>query len=81
MFTRKLFDNTEANNEANELFGEARMIDALNRNTGKNAKDTLLSMQEEIDGFVKKAPQSDDITMLCLRYNGGGINAHKEAVS
>ena len=73
MLTRKLFDNTEANNEANELFGEARMIDALNRHAGKNAKDTLLSMHEEIIEFVKKAPQSDDIAMLCLKYNGGRV--------
>ena len=64
---------TEANNETGELFGEARMIDALNRHAGKSAKDTLLSMQEEINEFVKKAPQSDDITMLCLKYNGGRV--------
>ncbi|MBQ7219373.1 MAG: SpoIIE family protein phosphatase [Synergistaceae bacterium] len=61
----------EANNSDDEQFGTERMIDALNRNAGKSAKDILLSVQEEINGFVKKAPQSDDITMLCLRYDGG----------
>lgn len=29
--------------------------------------------KERIDAFAGDAPQNDDITMLCLRYNSGSI--------
>lgn len=62
---------TEATNSENELFGTDRMVEALNVNTEADCKSTLDNVQVAIDGFVKDAPQFDDITMLCLEYYGG----------
>ena len=60
----------EATNAENELFGTTRMLESLNRNLGRSPKDILIGMKNDIDGFVKDAPQFDDITMLCIKYNG-----------
>lgn len=64
---------TEATNTNNELFGTDRMIEALNSAPDEDCKAILDSVQSAIDGFVKDAPQFDDITMLCLEYNGGTV--------
>jgi len=61
---------TEATDAALELFGEERMTQALNAADCDAPKTTICHMQAAIDGFVKEAVQFDDITMLCLRYNG-----------
>ena len=58
----------EANNPDGELFGTDRMLDVLNSHAGESAQDILHSIQGELDGFVRKAAQFDDITMLFLRY-------------
>ena len=61
---------TEATNEDNELFGEERLIAALNRETGITQEKLLGNVKEEIDLFVADAPQFDDITMMGLVWNG-----------
>ena len=59
---------TEATSAQEELFGEERMIDALNVHA-ESAPETIIGdVRKNIDAFVKEAPQFDDITMLCLRY-------------
>ncbi|MBQ9492960.1 MAG: PP2C family protein-serine/threonine phosphatase [Oscillibacter sp.] len=59
---------TEATSAQEELFGEERMINALNVHA-EDAPETIISdVRKDIDAFVKEAPQFDDITMLCLRY-------------
>ena len=59
---------TEATSAEEELFGEERMLDALNVRA-EDAPETIISdVRKDIDAFVKDAPQFDDITMLCLRY-------------
>ena len=60
----------EATNAANELFGTDRMIQALNKNPDAAPDQVLRSVTEGIDAFVAGAEQFDDITMLCLQYNG-----------
>lgn len=60
----------EATNASNEQFGPDRMVKALNNNAGAAAKDILLNVKNSVDDFVKDAVQFDDLTMLCLRYNG-----------
>lgn len=70
---------TEAENREHEFFGEVRLLDALNVHA-VNAKN--LSAQELIDyvksqvaAFVRTAPQSDDLTMMYVRYlQRGDIN-------
>ena len=60
----------EATNRADELMGEQRMLDALNRNPDADPKTMLNHMKQAIDTFVDGAEQFDDITMMCLKYNG-----------
>ena len=60
----------EATDANDELFGTTRMIDILNAAPEATPEHVLCSMRTAIDDFVGDAPQFDDITMLCLRYNG-----------
>lgn len=60
----------EATDSNNELFGAERMLEALNKDPNAHPKDILKNVMEGIDAFVKDAEQFDDITMLCLKYNG-----------
>ncbi len=61
---------TEATNASNELFGEERLLEALNANAEKAPDALLPAVREAIDAFVQDAPQFDDITMMGLRYHG-----------
>ena len=60
----------EATDSANQLFGAERMLDALNRDTLASPRQLLQTVWREIDEFVGKAPQFDDITMLNFQYRG-----------
>ncbi|MBQ6151103.1 MAG: PP2C family protein-serine/threonine phosphatase [Mogibacterium sp.] len=61
---------TEAANRDMKLFGEDRLVAALNRNSGAVPDELLKNVRESIDGFTGDAEQFDDITMLAFRYNG-----------
>lgn len=61
---------TEATNSDEELFGEKRMLAALNNNIEAEPEELLPAVKKEIDKFVGDAPQFDDITMLCFKYKG-----------
>ncbi len=61
----------EATNARNELFGTERMLEVLNRNPDAMPEQVLSGVMDGINEFVAGAEQFDDITMLCLRYNGG----------
>lgn len=60
----------EATNGSNELYDTDRMILALNRAGTQKPEEVLHSLREDIDLFVGKAPQFDDLTMLALTYIG-----------
>lgn len=60
----------EATNAENELFGTDRMIEALNLDPEVSPEDILKNVRKAVDGFVKDAEQFDDLTMLCIEYNG-----------
>jgi len=60
----------EATNAENELFGSERMLDALNVDPDAKPEQVLSHVMQGIDAFVASAEQFDDITMLCLKYNG-----------
>ena len=62
----------EATNANNELFGNDRLLAALNRNPDAAPSELLPSVKKEIDEFVGDAPQFDDITMLGFVYHGKG---------
>lgn len=56
----------EATNAENELYTTDRMIAALNQNPAASPKELLVQVRRDIDGFVKDAPQFDDITMMAF---------------
>ena len=61
---------TEAMNENDELYGEKRLkelLDSLPETL--TAKEICEAVQEDIKKFVGDVEQSDDITMLALKYN------------
>ncbi len=72
----------EANNRDEELFGNTRMLSALEKSmrTAREAGESgrpdlqvfLRSVRGEIDEFAGDTPQFDDLTMLCVDYRGGG---------
>jgi sigma-B regulation protein RsbU (phosphoserine phosphatase) len=62
----------ESTNTSNQLFGNDRMLDSLNNDTAASVRQLTLNVKKDIDAFVQEAPQFDDITMLAIRYNGGG---------
>ena len=60
----------EATNKDNVMFGTDRMLDSLNRVPDAGPEEILANVREDIDAFVQDAEQFDDLTMLCIRYNG-----------
>jgi sigma-B regulation protein RsbU (phosphoserine phosphatase) len=70
----KLFLYTDGVPEANDadenLFGMERTLEALNKAKDGTAYDEIQSVQDAVGRFVGDAPQFDDLTMLCLQYNG-----------
>lgn len=54
----------EATNAQEKLFGEERMLEALNHCREMTPSQTLAQVKKEIDEFVGEAAQFDDLTML-----------------
>ncbi len=63
---------TEATSADEDLFGDERLIDALNDAPNASPGVLLPFVRKRIVEFVGDAPQFDDITMLGLRYIGKG---------
>ena len=61
----------EATDPENNLFGTERMLEALNAEPKAGPAQLLKNVRAAVDGFVREAPQFDDLTMLCLEYTGG----------
>lgn len=59
----------EAMNAENELFGENRLVSALNREPDAAPERLLQCVREDVDAFAAGTPQFDDITMLALKMN------------
>ena len=60
----------EATNAQNELYGTERMMKILNSNPSMDPQALLEEVKADVDRFVGSAPQFDDLTMLCVRFNG-----------
>lgn len=60
----------EATNADMELFGTDRMLEALNTHECRHPQEVVEALSHAIDAFVGTAPQFDDLTMLCVKYNG-----------
>jgi sigma-B regulation protein RsbU (phosphoserine phosphatase) len=65
---------TEAMNDRDELFTEVRLEKILQPLTEQPVLKIAEQVLEEIDTFSSGIPQTDDITMLTLRYNGKAGN-------
>jgi sigma-B regulation protein RsbU (phosphoserine phosphatase) len=61
---------TEAMNEAEELYSEERLQATLNRQTSKDVKEILAAVRQDVNTYAGDAEQSDDITMLGLKFCG-----------
>ncbi|MCR5628608.1 SpoIIE family protein phosphatase [Eubacterium sp.] len=61
---------TDSRNENGVLFGEKRLLEALNRETNIVVDKVVENVLGQINGFINNAIQHDDITMLILQYNG-----------
>lgn len=62
---------TEAMNVEDKCFGEQALQVVLKNNQGLSAEETIDKVEEELKKFTMGADQSDDITMLAIRYLGG----------
>ena len=60
----------EATDAQEELFGTTRMIGALNASPDASVREVLENVENAVGSFVGKAPQFDDMTMLCIEYHG-----------
>ena len=61
---------TEATDINEKLYGEERLLNLLNSQNIASAQITCETVKADVDAFVGEAEQFDDITMLCLTYNG-----------
>ncbi len=59
---------TEAMDQDGRLFGESRVESFLGRYLRADAKKIVEGALEHVAGFTVGAPQSDDITLLAIRY-------------
>ena len=60
----------EAGGDRSELYGTDRLLGALQPLQEKSPQEILEAVGSSVQAFVGDAPQFDDLTMLCLQYNG-----------
>ena len=58
---------TEAENTGKELFGEARLEEALAELKGADSQHIVEAINQQVKDYAGEAPQSDDITQLVIR--------------
>ena len=63
---------TEANNEKEEMFGEERLLNALNEAGALSLEELDGHVRKRVRDFAGKAEQYDDMTTLCFKYTGYG---------
>lgn len=61
---------TEAMNKKNELYSEERLEKELIKHKDSSPQEIINGIISSVKEFTKGAEQSDDITMLTLKYNG-----------
>lgn len=59
---------TEAADEADQEYSEPRLADELSRIGADDAREAVLQLCASVAAFARGVPQSDDITVLALRY-------------
>ncbi len=59
---------TEAENADKELFNEDRMMEQLGKSTQEDSQGIIQQMLDAVHLHVKDAEQSDDLTMVAIKY-------------
>jgi sigma-B regulation protein RsbU (phosphoserine phosphatase) len=59
---------SEAMSATNDEYGEARIIDVIQRNAAVEPQRLLETLFADVREFTRGAAQSDDITAMVLRY-------------
>ena len=65
---------TEAMNSSDELFGEERFINTVRTIDTNNVQQLRAGIKEKVKEFTENVPQSDDMTMVILKFNGNETN-------
>ena len=60
----------EAADESEGIFGSERALETLNRAKDASPQALLEYVRSEVKRFEGSAPRFDDLTLLCLEYNG-----------
>jgi serine phosphatase RsbU (regulator of sigma subunit) len=63
---------SEALDPAGEEFGDARLLEAVERHVTAGAQDLVAHVVNAVREFSRGAAQSDDITVMVIRYLGAG---------
>jgi sigma-B regulation protein RsbU (phosphoserine phosphatase) len=63
---------TEAFNAEWEDFGDDRLVECVRANAHLSPAALIDQIMAAVHGFVKDAVQSDDVTVVVLRYTAGG---------
>ncbi len=61
---------TEAMDKDDQLFSESRLETTLQGMNGQSSDEVIERVVNEVQRFATGAPQSDDITLLVIEYNG-----------
>jgi sigma-B regulation protein RsbU (phosphoserine phosphatase) len=69
---------TEAMSGDKELFGEQRLLNALNENKDCCPQELLQAVKREVDNYADGTEQADDITMLALKISENPDNPEKK---
>lgn len=57
----------EAENKAQEQFGDDRILEVLRQTGNKSAKEVISTLAIEVEKHRNGAEPNDDLTMMCLR--------------
>lgn len=61
---------TEAMNRDSKLYSEEKLLEAIKDKSDQPLEEVARQVKISLDDFVQEAQQSDDITVLILRYTG-----------
>ena len=61
---------TEAMNENHELFSEKRLEEVLIRSREPSVKELIQDIMKKVLEYCHDSEQTDDITLLAIRFNG-----------
>lgn len=59
---------TEAEDENHNLFGEERLIECFENQSGSSSAEIIERVKESIDVFINGNSQFDDMTVLCFKW-------------